>query len=214
MAGRITDNYRRNSSLNIIIMNNRTLGLLALAGAPLFLLSMYVQPYFSTLHPQQFYGIWTTLYITAWICSVLGLQRLRATGFTRFGKGLVWVQLASLVLADLSNLYQLVWPGSRSLPFIILDSFWPISNLLMLVMGIAIFRAKVLQGWTRWVPLFVGCWLPVMVICGIFYGRTGVTGTVAGVYSAVAWSLLAVVIIRTGKGEKLHSYSAGHYRLV
>ena len=182
-------------------MNNKSLGLLALAGAPFFLLSSFLQPYFSFLHPQQFYGIWGTIYISAWMCSILLLQRLKAMGENRFGKALLWVQLLFLLLAKLSNLYQVVLPGDRSLAFIILDSFWPLSNLLMLVVGITIAIARRLQGWRRFVPLFVGCWFPVMIISMNLFGRGGTTGTIGAVYSAIAWSLLAVALLTIKPGK-------------
>ncbi|HEV7332814.1 MAG TPA: hypothetical protein VGN63_17375 [Flavisolibacter sp.] len=180
-------------------MNNRTLGTLALAGAPFFLLSSFLQPYFSFLHHQQFYGLWGTIYISAWMCSVAALQRLKATGEGRFGRILLWMQLSFLLLANFSNWIQLVMPGDRSLLFIVLDSFWPLSNLLMLVVGIKVVIENRLQGWRRFVPLLVGCWFPVMIICMNLFGRGGTTGTIAAVYSAIAWSILAVMVLFTGE---------------
>src|SRR3712207_650728 len=105
-------------------MNNKVLGSLALAGAPFFLLSSFLQPYFAFMHPQQFYGTWGIIYITAWMCSIRGLQRLNATGKTTFGKVLLWIMMVTLLLANLSNAYQIVAPGAKSTLFLILDSFW------------------------------------------------------------------------------------------
>lgn len=187
-------------------MNNKILGSLALAGAPFFLLSTYLQPFFSFMHEQQFYGSWGLLYLTGWMCSIRGLQRLHATGKTRFGRSILWVLLSSLFLANLSNAYQVVLPGSRSLLFIILDSFWPLSNLLMLIVGIKVVYAKELNGWRRFVPLFVGMWLPVFFVTVHIFGRTGFSGTIGALYSAIAWSLLAIMIMKTGD-EPVIKYS-------
>lgn len=178
-------------------MNNKILGLSALAGAPFFLLSSYLQPLFSFLHEKQFYGAWSLIYITAWMCSIIGLQRLNATGKTRFGKAIPWIILVTLLLANLSNLYQIIVPGTASRLFLILDSFWPLSNLLMLVVGITVVVAKQLKGWRRFVPLLVGLWFPVLVVCMNFFGRAGVTGVIAAWYSAIAWSLLAITVLIT-----------------
>lgn len=177
-------------------MNIKTLGLLALAGAPFFLLSTWLQPYFSFLHERQFYGAWSIIYITAWMCSIRGLQLLKATGTNRWGKAILWVQLTALLLANLSNLHQLLLPGADTALFFVLDAFWPISNGLMLITGITVAAAGRLRGFSRYVPLLVGLWLPVLVVCINLFGRTGTTGLVTGIYSAIAWSLLAITIIR------------------
>jgi hypothetical protein len=184
---------------NYTIMNNKILGSLALAGAPFFLLSSFLQPYFTFMHQQQFYGIWGCIYITAWMCSIRGLQRLQATGESKFGKSILWMMLGSLMLANVSNAYQIILPGTRSQFFIILDSFWPLSNLLMLVIGITVAIAKKIKGWRRFVPLMVGLWFPFLVLCMNLFGRSGITGTIGAVYSAVAWSLLALMILRTAE---------------
>lgn len=178
-------------------MNIRTLGILALAGAPFFLLSSWLQPHFSFLHEKQFYGAWGIIYITAWMCSIRALQLLHATGTNLWGKAILWLQLGALLLANLSNLYQLIEPGAATPLFFFLDSFWPISNLLMLPVGITVIAAQKLTGWKRFIPLLVGLWFPVLVVCMNVFGRDGISGTIAGVYSAIAWSLLAIAILRT-----------------
>ncbi|HEX2532337.1 MAG TPA: hypothetical protein VHK69_01305 [Chitinophagaceae bacterium] len=184
-------------------MNNKILGSLALAGAPFFLLSGYLQPYCSFLHEQQFYGAWGIVYLTGWMCSIRGLQRLQATGSGKWGRGLLWVLLGSLGLATLSNAVQLFDPGNRSLLFIVLDAFWPVSNLLMGAAAITVAVAGRLNGWRRFVPLLAGAWLPVLVVCAAVFGRTGVTGTIAGVYSAIAWSVLALMIRSTPEAHRV-----------
>jgi hypothetical protein len=105
-----------------------------------------------------------------------------------------------LLLANLSNAYQIIVPGSRSSLFIALDSFWPLSNLFMLFVSITIAIVGQLKGWRRFAPLVMGFWFPTLVVCMNIFGRTGITGTIAGVYSAIALSLLAWVV-RTAKEE-------------
>jgi hypothetical protein len=194
-------------------MNNKILGSMALAGAPFFLLSIYLQPLFASFNQSQVYGIWSTIYITAWLCSVLALIRLKATGNRPFGRTILRVLVTSLLLADLSNIYQIILPGDRSLLFVVLDAFWPISNLLMLVTGITVLKVKGLSGWHRFIPLLVGCWLPVLVLCGIIFGRTTITGTIAGAYAAIAWSLLAIVVMKPAKVRAEEKQVAVAYEL-
>jgi hypothetical protein len=181
-------------------MNNKTLGLIALAGAPFLLLSSFMQPLFSFMPERQFYGAWSTIYVTGWMCSIYALQRLQAAGNSRFGKAITRILLVALLLANLSNLYQLILPGASTKLFFILDSFWPISNLLMLVTSVTVLVAKRLQGWRRFVPLVAGLWLPVLIVSANIFGRTGTTGTISGVYSAIAYSLMALAVL-TAKEE-------------
>jgi hypothetical protein len=204
MAGRLIFSHKPFlKTKNNMIMNNKILGSLALAGAPFFLLSTYLKPYFTFMHEQQFYGTWGILYLTGWMCSIRGLQRLQATGKSKFGRSILWVLLGSLFLANLSNAYQIISPGSRSLLFIVLDSFWPLSNLLMLIVGIKVVLAKELTGWRRFVPLLVGLWLPVLIASVQLFGRTGVSGTIAAMYSAIAWSLLAIAVMKTAEEPEM-----------
>jgi hypothetical protein len=141
-------------------MNNRILGSLALAGAPFFMLSSFLQPYFSFMHEQQFYGAWGVIYLGAWMCSIRGLQRLKATGKSMFGKAILWIMLGALLLAALSNVYKIIEPGTRSPLFFMLDAFWPLSNLAMFVVGITVAVARQLKGWRRFIPLFAWVMVP------------------------------------------------------
>lgn len=177
-------------------MNLKTLGLLAMAGAPFLLLSTWLQPFFSFMHERQFYGAWSIIYVTAWMCSIRGLQLLQATGTNRWGKAILWIQLTALLLDNLSNLYQLLTPGADTSLFFVLDAFWPVSNALMLVTGITVVAAGRLRGFSRYTPLLAGLWLPLLVVCMNLFGRTETTGMVTGIYSAIAWSLLAATILR------------------
>jgi hypothetical protein len=194
-------------------MNNRILGSLALAGAPFFMLSSFLQPYFSFMHEQQFYGVWGVIYLGAWMCSIRGLQRLKATGKSMFGKAILWIMLGALLLAALSNVYKIIEPGTTSPLFFMLDAFWPLSNLAMFVVGITVAVARQLRGWRRFIPLFAGLWFPVLVVCMNLFGRAGITGTIAGVYSAVAWSLLAFMVLTTKEEAVLVYKSSPAYTL-
>ncbi|GAA4453353.1 hypothetical protein GCM10023189_18250 [Nibrella saemangeumensis] len=176
-------------------MNNRVLGLLALIGAPTLGICSYLESVYPQLKNTWFYGVWGIVYMSAWICSLLVMQRLQATGSSRFGKAILKIAIGSLILANFSNVYAGLFPGDRPLLFIILDAFWPISNLLMLVIGITVIVKKGLSGWRRYVPLFVGLWLPTMLVLMITLGRVGTVGTISSFYSAIAWSLLAISVL-------------------
>lgn len=91
------------------------------------------------------------------------MRRLNIAGPDRFGRGIVRVVLATLLLANVSNVWQAVAPTDKPALFIALDMDWPLSNVLMLAVGVAVLRAKRLPGWQRWVLLAVGLWLPLSI---------------------------------------------------
>lgn len=124
------------------------------------------------------------------MASLTALHRLRLAGTNRFGRGSVAAVLAVLVVANVSNVWQLVAPAYKPAFFWALDMAWPLSNVLMLAVGVAVLRAGRLTGGARWVPLAVGLWLPLSLAL-----KTTLVGLhVSNLYSAVAWMLLALVL--------------------
>lgn len=176
-------------------MNNRTLGTLALVGAPFLLIGMTAEEHVKSLSNTWFAGAWGLVYITAWLGSVVALRRMEATGTSRFGKALPWVLTGTLLLANASNVYQIITPD-KSPVFWALDAFWPISNLVMLAVGITAAVVGRLRGWQRYVPLAVGLWFPLAMLILTLLGRTPLAFWIGGAYSAVAWSLLALVVLK------------------
>jgi hypothetical protein len=175
-------------------MNHRTLGILALIGAP-FLLVDTLNNGLTINHTTPISGFLNLLYITGWMCSIVALRRMGAFGEGQFGKILFVVQLIFLSLANCWNLYEWIQPGAGTRLYFFLDTFWPLSNLCMLVTGITIAVKGVLKGWRRYVPLAVGCWLPLGAILWAIFTRNAGMLLTCGIYSALAWSLLAISII-------------------
>jgi hypothetical protein len=191
-------------------MNNRTLGTLGLLGAPFLL----VDSMNNGLNPFQSSSVsgWLNLvYITAWICSMVALKQLGAFGEGRFGKILFGVQISFLALANGWNVYEIIVPRAGTTLYIILDLFWPLSNVCMLVSGIAILANRGLTGWQRYTPLLVGLWLPFVLLLWALFSRTQEVLLVGNLYSAVTWSLMAVAILSqpevTGESEQELQFS-------
>ncbi len=178
-------------------MNNKTLGTLALVGAPFLGLGMTIEQLYKPLHDSWFTGAWGLLYISAWLCSIAALRRQEATGRSRFGKGILRVITGTLVLANVSNVYQLLLPGEKTAAFYALDAFWPVSNLVMVAVGIAVIAARGLPGWRRYVPLAAGLWFPFTVFCMLLLGSWEAATPASSLYTAVAWTVLAVVVLTT-----------------
>ncbi|MGW5158865.1 hypothetical protein ACWEPN_25605 [Nonomuraea wenchangensis] len=55
---------------------------------------------------------------------------------------------------------------------LILDACWPLSQLGMLALGIAVAIRGRLRGAVRWLPLLAGLWFPVTVLAQILGGST------------------------------------------
>jgi hypothetical protein len=182
------------------IMNNKMLGTLALAGAPFLFIGLTYEQlmHVSAAGDTRLGGAYSFIYMAAWTCSLLGLLRIGATGHSRFGRGILWANITTLALANILNLAQLIFPWAIFKYFrLVLDPFWPISHVLMLVIGINVLASKKLMGWKRYVPLAIGLWLPVALLTKLLPAGTMPAFNIIAFYSAVAWSLLAIVVRTT-----------------
>jgi hypothetical protein len=127
---------------------------------------------------------------------VLVQLRTQATGVTRFARGMLRTELVLLSLATLWSFLHGAFPAFRDdLWLAILDVFWPLSMLGMLVIGVKIAFAGRWQGLARWYPLIAESWvfvtLPAMGIFGVTVGRfVGATHLLVGY--AVLGLLLAL----------------------
>jgi hypothetical protein len=177
-------------------MNQRYLGWMALLGAPFLFITYLV--FGESLDKQKtaLDGLFSLFYITGWICSILGLWQAEATGTKRWGRIVLLIQLLFLTLANVSNLMLATQLGITTKLYFVLDLFWPISNIWMLATGISIITAKRLEGFSRYMPLLVGLWLPLTVLAMVVAGNNIMVTWISGLYSAIAWSLLALVVLR------------------
>ncbi len=169
-------------------MNNKLLGALGMLGAPFL--------FIGTAWYADDMGLTGLVYMTGWICSLLGLQRLRVTGDTAFGRGIFYAVFTTLTLAQGWNVWTIFDPKADSTFYQILDLTWPLSNVLMLPLGIAVLRARRLAGWYRFVPLAVGLWLPITLAGMALVGRTSPLMGFSGWYSTLAWALLGFVVVQ------------------
>jgi hypothetical protein len=180
---------------------NKLLGAAAILSAPFLTLQMLVSGEGTETH-TSLEGLFDLIYMLGWMCSIVGLMRLQAAGIKKSGTRLLSIQLVLLCIANVWNIWVMVAPGYNPPLFYILDAFWPLSNLFMLVIGIVIAVRGVLTGWRRWVVLFTGCWLPIALGFLYFVGRSNISLYVGGLYSVFAWSLLGWMIFITDVKEE------------
>ncbi len=175
-------------------MNNWLLGTIAIICAPALLIEELL------LRGQEnapITGIASMLFMAGWICSNIGMWRMRATGTGKWGRAVLLVQLVGLVLAFMFGLFEATGLLDReSIVFNVTDAAWPLSMLWMIVVGVTVIVANRLSGWQHFVPLLCPLWLPIAITLSIALGDT-VGGIVGFGYAAVLWALLGYVVVRS-----------------
>ncbi|MGZ5190728.1 MAG: hypothetical protein ACXWCZ_06875 [Flavisolibacter sp.] len=170
-------------------MCNKVLGVVALICAPFLCIDFLDNQVHSTTSWTT--GLYGFIFMFGWMASVIGLYRLKATGYFPMAKAILIFQFLFLLLAQAFNIDVIIHGSINNELQTSLDPFWPVSNGFMIVTGIFVLRANQLQGWHKWIPFIAGCWLPLMLIFKVI----GIENFYfAGFYSAIAWTLLAVVI--------------------
>jgi hypothetical protein len=176
-------------------MNNRLLGTIAMICAPAMLIEGLLR---GEQENALITGIASMVFMTGWICSNVGMRRMRATGTGEWGRAVLLIQLVGLVLALMFGFFEATGLlGRESLLFNITDVAWPLSMLWMIVVGIAVIAANRLSGWQRFVPLLCPLWLPIAIVVSMSFGDDRAGGIVGFGYAAVLWGLLGYVIVRS-----------------
>ena len=170
-------------------MNNKVLGIVGMIAAPF----LYID--FELHGDNHLTGLFEFIYMSGWMCSIVGLYRLEATGTRLRGRSLLLIQLFLLSMAQLYNLDLIIESGTGSVLQKYFDWFWPISNAFMFLTGIVTIAAGRLPGWKKFIPLLAGFWLPAILLIITINGN--VNNHLAGGYSTLAWFLLAIVVYTT-----------------
>jgi len=184
-------------------MNTRTLGFIAMLGSPFLAIDMFSNGIFERYQPSTMSSIFSLVYMTGWVCSIVALYKMKATGTRRLGRSVLVVQLLFLTLGEIWNIYSIIKPFETSMLFRILDLFWPISNCFMFFTGLTVLMAKRLSGWRRYIPFVVGLWFPTcLVLTRLLFGSSEATLYITALYSATAWLLLGLAAY-TSRDEKI-----------
>lgn len=176
------------------LVSQRLLGTLGMLGGPMLLAEgLYRQfTHMPDNYDNQLVGVLGVMYIGGWMCSTVGMRRLRVTGNGATSAAVFVIQLTGLFLAALWSIQAIVHlPGLTESPlFGIADVAWPFSHVLMLVVGMLVLKAKVWRGWLKFVPLLCGAGLP------LFFAASAIGARVAG--SFLFFSLTAIGFILLG----------------
>jgi hypothetical protein len=171
----------------------KSLGLIAMLASPFLWLELHF--YNQEMHDTSLTGVCDLIYMIGWSCSIIGLIKLGAAGDSRWGKKILFIQLGLLSIANIWNIWVILDPLNQTTLFIILDKFWPISNLFMFITGVTVFVAKKLTGFSRFVPLITGLWLPISAASGLFLTETQLFYFMNS-YSLTIFFLLGLMIFR------------------
>ena len=171
-------------------MNNQALGTIAMICAPALLIEgLLVRGGDNAVIT----GIASMVFMVGWICSNIGMQRMRATGIGGWGHAVLIIQLVGLVLAFLFGFFEATGLlGRDDLAFNVMDAAWPLSMAWMLVVGITAAVAGRMPGWRRFAPLLCGLWLPLGIPLQTVLGEG--TGSIMFGVSAVLWLLLGYTV--------------------
>ena len=173
-------------------MNNRLLGTIAMICAPALLIEGLL---LGGQENASITGIASMIFMAGWICSNIGMWRMRATGTGKWAYAVLLIQLVGLVLAFIFGFIEATaLLDENNVVFILTNAAWPLSMLWMILVGITVIRAKRLSGWQRFVPLLCPFWL-VFAIAGSAVFGDAAGGIVGFGYAAVLWGLQGYLVL-------------------
>jgi hypothetical protein len=184
-------------------MKNKLLAIFAFVGAPFLGIDFYRNMYFvNQWDVSTFTRVCDILYLTGWICTMFALIERRAAGTKKAAKNILYIQILFLLIALSSDIVAILKIPIPANIFFFWDLFWPLSNCMMLVAGIAIAAARVLAGWKRWIAVAMGLWLPVTMIVRFTLPFEWVA-LIGGTYSIVLWTIMAWIAFDENKTTQL-----------
>jgi hypothetical protein len=132
--------------------------------------------------------------MTTWTIMLIVFREAAIAGKNHFARTLILVLLASLVIANVSNLINLFEEANSISFFFYLDLFWPISHSLMLILGLTVLIQNTLTGWKKFVPLIFGSWFPVSMILMSIVGRQTIVFYSMEIFNLIGFASMALLV--------------------
>jgi uncharacterized membrane protein YhdT len=182
-----------------VLVTNRLLGSLGMLAAPMMLAEMKIFG-FKQHGSNRVIGVLGMIYVSGWMCTAVGMRRRSATGACPLNKGVFAIQIVGLLLALSWSLQQIIYPdiSMSGIFFRVTDAAWPLSHLLMVVVGVLTLRAGVWTGWRRFAPFLVGLALPAGIAAASVAGESAMGITFAAL-TTIGFLALGYAV-RTGEG--------------
>ncbi len=176
---------------------HRILGTIGMIGSPFLFLSFAVNG-FEQGDSNRLGAALGLVFALGWLSNVFGLWSLRAAGPRRAARVLLGIQLVTVPLAVLFQVYEFFSPGSDSILYTVTDIAWPLSMLLLLITGIVMIRARVFEGWLRFTALIAALWLPVSALTiGLVGADAGLV--IGSLHTMIGWFLVGYAVRLGGK---------------
>ena len=156
------------------INKTRILGVIGMIFAPaLYLGSFFHSANFDEPKANQlFSSIFGVLYLSGAMASAIAMRRLRVTGRGRGAAILFAVQIVGLFLAMWFDILEYAAPHLKeSTIFFITDMAYPFSHVLMIIVGVAVWKTGAWRGWRVIAPFLCGLALPLFFVSSALFGR-------------------------------------------
>jgi hypothetical protein len=159
---------------NSAYLLNQVLGAIGMVLSPMLVIAwFFAAPEFDKPSPNpSITSLGGFLYLLGAMASATGMRNLRVTGNGTGAKILYAVQMIGLFLAMWFDVFQYAAPELRGTwLFFVTDMAYPFSHVLMIVIAVAVLRAKVWCDWRRIPAFLVGLALPSFIALSIAFGR-------------------------------------------
>jgi hypothetical protein len=180
----------------------RLLGTLGMFGAPMLFLQVAVRILLGEPEKMNalFQGTTGILYIGGWIAVAVAMRGLRATGSNLTSRIVFIIQMFALATAFILSVQELLGFDSSNggLFYNLTDIAYPLSHVLMLVVGVLVWRARVFKGLARIAPFGVALILPLFFIIGAVFGMP-VGALVSSGFVAAALFVNARAVVRVSQ---------------
>lgn len=142
-------------------------------------------------------------YLFGWAVSMIGFRRLRLTGNGVASRIVFWLQMVGLVLAAGQQMMELTKAPSllHSRFFGICDMAWPLSHLLMVVVGGMVLATGRVHSFARFASLGCGLALPATAALAPLNHYVFVFGF--GVATMICFGALGLTVYWAESGRKI-----------
>ena len=152
----------------------RLLGTIGMICAPaLYIGSFFHSGNFDEPNPNQaFASLFGVIYLCGAMASAIAMRQLRVTGNRISAAILLAVQMVGLFLAMCFDIIEYAAPRLKeSTAFFITDMAYPFSHVLMIIVGISVWRTGIWNGWRLIPPFLCGFALPLFFAANALIGQ-------------------------------------------
>jgi uncharacterized membrane protein YiaA len=179
-------------------VNNRILGMIGMICAPALLVEALLP---GGGENPLVVGTASMVFMAGAFASLLGLWRAEATGTSRWGRGVLIVQLILVTLAFCFGLFEATALVGEEHPlFVVTDLAWPLSMITMNLVGITTAVVGRLPGWRRFALIPCGLAFPVSILLGMLTSGGFQANYMVFIFFgmlALFWAVMGLVVFQS-----------------